>query len=272
MISGRCSPHDEEEDLGNFLKKVQTLPMDMEIETVVAGHWERGRFRGIQKVKGQDCMRIELGSKHKSCKLLPLDDRLPFKIFGCPDFYRSDESSANYSEMKIRAESTFSLFFVNKSQALDFALKDRLEHAIVGNAKILKAELKEQIFAVKVDNQFVEGRLSAVIRGSFDGEKSRSCRTRILSSRSRNVDAILKQEMPLFTVFDGALAFLKWGNCSYSGHRVVVLDMTQPQFQEAVTTLTDVYTSRRTKVELEFRLKTKLPPSMDVIAFMEDIA
>ncbi|MGC8906880.1 MAG: hypothetical protein ACP5M0_05500 [Desulfomonilaceae bacterium] len=270
LIAGRGSPRDAEDDQGAFLDKVKSLPIGAPIEISMESRRRLGYFRGVQQVKGVDCIRIDLQDRHHSSRLFPLDDKLHLKIFGASDGNRPEERTSTCIDEKTRDDSAFSFFFVNKSQALDFALSDKLEYAIVGHTKVLKAELKEQIFAIKNDKKFAEGSLSTVLRESYDGEKRQSCRTRILSSRSCKVDVVLNQEMPLFTVFDGGLAFLKWGRYPPASNRIVILDRADTQFTEAVRTLTDTFTSRRTKVDLEFSLKTKLPPSMDVIAFVEE--
>ena len=69
-------------------------------------------------------------------------------------------------------------------------------------------------------------------------------------------------------VLDGALGFLKWGQMWHGRHQVVILNRTEPYFDDAISAINTRFSQNRTDGEVVLP-GTDAPPGGEVLAFRE---
>ena len=79
---------------------------------------------------------------------------------------------------------------------------------------------------------------------------------------------MLSSNVEMGVVFDGALGFLKWGQMWHGRHQVVILDRTEPYFDDAISAINTRFSQNRTDGEVALP-GSDAPPGGEVLAFRE---
>lgn len=161
-------------------------------------------------------------------------------------------------------------FFPNESLE-SVALKSRVLCAIVGRANALLREMKETKLAVQSSDkqQVTRGTLQDVVRiRAFAGNEADHFLADVVPVDSKTVDL---DDSPPVVVFDGAAGFLKQRSKWPLSNLVVILDRTEPGFDDAVAAQNETYMKRRVgdnEVEGLASLPDA-PPGVEIVAFEE---
>lgn len=141
--------------------------------------------------------------------------------------------------------------------------------ALVGRRNLLEHEIRRTPLSIHVNGDpRAEGHLQDVIRvDSFlaDQQPNRSILIAVSADQPSN-DAISKVEIGI--VFDGALGFLKWGGAWPCHHQVVILDRTEPYFDDAVSAINTRFSQNRMR-DGGALLEGHALPGGEILAFRE---
>ena len=150
------------------------------------------------------------------------------------------------------------------------ALKSRLLCAIVGRANTLMREMKDTRLAVQNPEQqeTARGTLQDVVRIRSFGAETDHFLAEVVPADSKTMET---DEAPPVVVFDGSYGFLKQRSRWPQSNLVVVLDRTEPGFDDAVNTQNENYMKRRAADDQleELGSLPDAPPGVEIVAFEE---
>ena len=159
----------------------------------------------------------------------------------------ADESETQPQKQKrarvLQAVSSFTEDVLFPLDARRFTAPGNLGCLIVGSRERVSEEAVREGFVTKAGSARTRpapGSLDELMRLQKGGKASR---TTVLPVRASKPPDFGGQPPPV-TVFDGANGYLKWRDRLRSAHAVVVLDRTEPRFDEAVAQLQQDYVQR----------------------------
>jgi hypothetical protein len=116
---------------------------------------------------------------------------------------------------------------------------------------------------------YAEGQLQDVLRVNRFVTPQQSHRTALVPVGSEpSSDLISSVEMGV--VFDGAIGFLKWGAAWRRRHQVIVLDRTDPFFEDAIAAINARF-SQNGMDDGCVMPEGDAPPGSEILAFREAI-
>lgn len=133
--------------------------------------------------------------------------------------------------------------FIGGAEALNLSTTTQLDCVIIGRISTLREEITKIPFAYpSASSSLKEGVLQDVlrVRKFFPGE-NQPYRLEILPVGGHEPPKTANILVPHVTIFDGATGFIKWRDYYRNSHWIVLLDRTEPRFQEAVYILNQEY-------------------------------
>jgi len=126
----------------------------------------------------------------------------------------------------------------------------RLDCLIIGSKEQLRREACDTRLAIKsTRSHLIEGSLNMLARTRELLGDSSAHRSAVYSSASSN--QVFMDKPPTVVIFNGATGFLRCRDLWRSSHWIVLLDRTEPRFQEAVEVLNQEYMQRADEVPSE---------------------
>ena len=158
---------------------------------------------------------------------------------------------------------------LGEADPVQLGLRSKLCCAIVGRRNTLEHEIRKTPLAIHVNgNPHAEGQLQDVLRVDRFVTEQQSHRSALVpvGAEPPSDDVIGNVEMGV--VFDGAHGFLKWGGIWQGRHQVVILDRTEPYFDDAISAINGRFSQNR--VDGEGALPgSDAPAGGEVLAFRE---
>jgi hypothetical protein len=152
---------------------------------------------------------------------------------------------------------------------VQLGLRSKLVCAIVGKRNALEHEIRQTPLALHANgHRRAEGQLQDVLRVNrfVAGQQSHRSALVPVGGGSPPDDVIAGTEMGV--VFDGALGFLKWGQLWHGRHQIIILDRTEPFFDDAISAINTRFAQNR--VDGDAALPgSNAPPGGEVLAFRE---
>lgn len=99
-------------------------------------------------------------------------------------------------------------------------------------------------------------------------EQSHRCALVAVGGDAPSSDIIGSTEIGV--VYDGAAGFLKWGSLWREGHQMVVLDRTEPYFDDAISAINTRFSQNSIQGEDALPV-TEAPPGGEILSFREAI-
>ncbi len=162
---------------------------------------------------------------------------------------------------QIRTETSFIEAFAFGVDVEVYLAGSTLDVLLVGNKTTLKAEICDTPFAVGM----AKGRLNEVLRVHSFLSSYENFRTEVCSSSGMRSPALPLGMVPHTVIFDGARGFLKWHSSFARSHQVVLLEQSEPRFEDAVYLLVEQSLSRYSEVDLS--VLPEPPPGVELIAW-----
>lgn len=148
----------------------------------------------------------------------------------------------------------------------ELATVSQTEFLIVGNARLLASELKENDFAINNGNFYSKGVLQDIIRTKRFSGQNDTFRSDIIPSDRSTFPDIADNYQPRIVVFDGSMGFLKSRTIWRKAHWLVILDRTEPLFDEAVSLANELYMQR--KEDWNPMSPDDIPPSVEIVSWL----
>lgn len=130
------------------------------------------------------------------------------------------------------------------TEIVEFLRHDRLDCVIVGNESLLRAEIQETPFAIRIGgSDMIDGTLRDVLRARCLLGEGECYRSEIVSATGK-LPRWMETATPHVVIFDGATSFLRWSSTWPYSHWIVILDRTEHLFDDAVAELNRAYQTR----------------------------
>ena len=142
-----------------------------------------------------------------------------------------------------------------------------LDSLTIGSIYQHKEELLEKSFAIKTDNDFIQGSLQEIIRARKFIKGAQTYRSDIFYVNNNECENRNK-EIPFVTIFNGATSYLKWRHIWNWCHCVVLLDQTEQDFDIAIQIFNNEFTQLSTVDG--FRSFDQLPPYIPMAIYEEE--
>lgn len=167
----------------------------------------------------------------------------------------------NQQGRQIRTATSFIEAFVPGGDAAAYLSRSSLDTLIVGRINLLKREICDTRFALDK----ATGSLQDVLRVRRFLGSGEMYRSEICTSAGNRAPTFPGEMVPHTVIFDGARGFLKWQSDMQDSHRVVMLDRSDPEFDDAVNLLMQQSMSRLGDVDLS--ALPKPPAGVELIAY-----
>jgi hypothetical protein len=158
---------------------------------------------------------------------------------------------------------------LGEADPVQLGLRSKLVCALVGKRNTLEHEIRQTPLAIHVNgHRYAGGQLQDVLRVNrfVTGQQSHRSALVPVGSGSPPDDVVASTEIGV--VFDGALGFLKWGQMWRGRHQVIILDRTEPYFEDAISAINTRFSQSRTDGEVTLPT-SDAPPGGEVLAFQE---
>lgn len=148
----------------------------------------------------------------------------------------------------------FARSILGEESAKDLPHRSRLECCVIGHLGQIRTEITETEFAAytgdgapraSATNSWNAGTLQDILRVRKFMGGGKAYRTEVIAAQSNNVPSVAAEAEPHVTIFDGAPGFTKWRDYWRSSHWLVLLDMTEPGFDEGARSLNTEYITNR---------------------------
>ena len=154
---------------------------------------------------------------------------------------------------------------------MQLGLRSKLVCALVGKRHSLEHEIKHTPLAIHVNgHRHSEGLLQDVLRVNRFVTGQQSHRSALVPTGAGFPASEVVDSTEMGVVFDGAPGFLKWGQLWQGRHQVIILDRTEPYFDDAISAINKRFSQNRADGDAAAALPgSEAPPGGEVIAFRE---
>lgn len=264
----------DEEDKEYFEQLYRTRPgTSVRFFDEKAGRIKRGVLSGTDTVDGKRVLRIQVTRTARDTERRGGSQTYLVSMESARKITLADgenwQLSATQSGRRVSGETTLSGALLDAGKARRFVTGSSFDCAILGEASILRKEIKET--RVAVGDPVVNGskdHLQDVLRVRRFGGVGQPYRSRVIPTATWKRRASLKGPKPKVAVFDGAAAFLKWRDHWRESNWVVILDRTQRLFESAAATLNEAYAANRLR-DASLKAIGQVPAGVELLAFEE---
>ena len=135
----------------------------------------------------------------------------------------------------VRTADKFVDCLLGETDPVQLGLCSKIVCALVGRRNTLEHEIRKTPLSIHVNGKaYAEGQLQDVLRVNRFVTPQQSHRSALVSVGSQPPSSDIIKSVEMGVVFDGAIGFLKWGTMWRSRHQVVILDRTDPYFDDAI--------------------------------------
>jgi hypothetical protein len=160
---------------------------------------------------------------------------------------------------------------LGEADPVQLGLRSKLVCTIVGKRNALEHEIRQTPLALHANgSRRAEGQLQDVLRVNrfVTGQQSHRSAFVPVAAGSPPEDVVVGTEIGV--VFDGALGFLKWGQLWRGRHQIIILDRTEPYFDDAISAINTRFSQNRADGEVVLP-GNDTPAGGEVLAFREVI-
>jgi hypothetical protein len=244
---------------------------DMQVGTSVIYRPGRGKtLRGVLKApeefKGKLHVKVQVHSKEGGGLTYFVDESRALQV-----------QPARHSRQLPKKQGTENTRFANKfvdsilgdSDPVQLGLRSKLCCAIVGKKSALEYEIRKTPLAIHVNgDQYAEGLLQDILRVNRFVSENQSYRSALVPVGSEPPSSDIMENVQMGVVFDGAHGFLKWAERWNRSHQIVILDRTEPYFDDAISAINSRFSQNRTDGE-DSLPRIDAPDGGELLSFRE---
>jgi hypothetical protein len=232
------------------------------------GRTYRGIYSGVETLAGEERIRITIQEKNAGnlTEVLNPKRALSVQVVNDKDYKlpKNPKGRENLASSFLRAG--FQEYNYNRLLTLS-----QSQFYYVGRKKWVKNEAIDTEIAVfdSKKNEFIQGNLNELLRiKEFVGEQD-SFQSHLLPSSSTSHKFDLTHTTPsTFTIFDGAVSYLRWREEFKNTHSILILDRTETQFENALIELNGEFVLSQ-KIVKDFPKEKRLIPKGVELMFWE---
>jgi hypothetical protein len=229
-------------------------------------------FRGILQAPGEHDgkleVRVQVHSKEGGARTYPIDQSRALQVQPAG---HSGKLPKTQGGKNARFANQFVDSLLGDADPVQLGLRSKVVCTIVGKRNALEHEIRQTPLALHANgHRRAEGQLQDVLRVNrfVTGQQSHRSALVPLGTAGPPEDVIAETEMGV--VFDGALGFLKWGQLWRGRHQVIILDRTEPYFDDAISAINTRFSQNRVDGEAVLP-GSDVPAGGEVLAFREAV-
>ncbi|KAB2943026.1 MAG: hypothetical protein F9K17_12140 [Phycisphaerae bacterium] len=227
----------------------------------------KGILQGSEEVHGTLYVRVQISSTAGGRRAYLIPESLALQV---QPTHHSGTLPNNPSGKNKRFANTFVDQLLGASNLAQLGPCSQPCCTIVGRRNVLEYEIRRTPLLVHANGQHSTGYLQDVLRVDRFAVDHHYHRAALVPVGSGGPPDDLVENTQLGVVFDGAAGFLKWGQLWGGRHQIVVLDRTEPYFDDAISAINSRFSQNR--VDGEVPLPTcDAPPGAEVLAFREAV-
>lgn len=226
----------------------------------------RGVLKAPEEYKGKLHVKVQVHSKEGGGLTYLVDESHALQV-----------QPAMHSRQLPKKQGTENTRFANKfvdsilgdSDPVQLGLRSKLCCAIVGKKSTLEYEIRKTPLAIHVNgDQYAEGQLQDVLRVDRFVSEKQSYRSVLVPVGSKQPPSDIVENVQMGVVFDGAHGFLKWSERWNRSHQIVILDRTEPYFDDAISAINSRFSQNRVDGENSLP-RMDAPDGGEVLSFRE---
>ncbi|MGA4719752.1 hypothetical protein [Fictibacillus nanhaiensis] len=254
--------------IDTHFKKIKNLDIGTSVVYRKQDRIYRGIYSGTEEINGEERIKITIQEKKAGSltELLSSNQTLSVQV--------ANEKNYKLPKNPKGRENKVSDFIKIGFQNYNYhrlLTHSQLQFYYIGRKKWIKEEAVETEMALYdfKKSQYVKGNLHELLRmKELMGEQA-SYQSQLISSSSGSHEINLNYSTAsTFTIFDGAMSYLRWREVFKSTHSVVILDRTETNFENAIYEISnDLLLSQ--KNDMDFPLNVQHIPRGIELMFWE---
>lgn len=254
----------------SHFKHLCSLKIGTKLVFPVGNRKKIGFFEGVGSTKelydGKPAIKVSLPDKNRTTRYFYQDQALQVTI--APD--QDIEVSGRQVGYTINWNAEFLDCLIKNVTPEEFALNSDFACAIIGHVNCLRQEIEHTTFYIynQFERTFTKGTLQDVLRVRRFLSDGDTFKTDVFPASRSQVHDMKCNERPRVVIFDGSLGFVKWKDYYRDLHWVVLLDRTEPSYQEALETFNEEYMQNRDGEPLQLNL-VRVPSGIELVAYKE---
>lgn len=259
-------------DVQRHFERLLNLPDPAQTPTALTylygGRELRGAFAGIHEERGQRFVKVcvQARAAHGAGGLTHyVQEANAIKVHIVPD--SQPRLDPHVGGRALVSNIDFVRHFYTQDELHVLHLAARCQILIIGRVNALREETTQVQCAIPAMDGIYEGVLNDILRiRKFISEASRA-RTGVYAAQRDLGPSPEDSAAVKFAILDGADAFSKWRSCFPRANLLVILDRTEPMFEEGLSQVNTLYYLR--SHEYRWRPETQIPASLDAVGFVE---
>ena len=252
----------------DHFKMLSNLPNGTSVILRTGEKADKGKLVGTEGQGNDGTMMIGVQTQNKkggSLKTwLPPESSLRIQV-SPKTWTRLPASAAKARGVDINRSTFISRVFQGED-LWNFFTRSTLDCVILGTAGRLVREATETKLSVgSRGREQSAGSVGDILRIRRLHSEGEAFRSDVIPVNSKHNAKLSGEVVPHLVIFDGAVGFLKWRDDWSHCNWIIVLDRTEPRFEEAVQVVNEEYLSRIRDEKLG--LSEPTPPSVDLVAF-----
>lgn len=163
---------------------------------------------------------------------------------------------------KINASISFLQALFPERRVHNLLAHSSLENLLIGSVKTLRSEIKETEFVAPDDSQ---GKLDDILRVKRYSGKYDNYRSQLFKRSGHEPPDTPRNRSPRLVLFDGSMGFRKWHSHFLSSHRLVIMERSNTEFEDARDQVNRE--AVRSRDDVEMTCLPSLPPGVELDGF-----
>lgn len=266
VVVARSGMDDDRDQLIAHYERLSALPSGTALTYRKGNRTFPAQFVGTSThFSGEPCLVVQTQDKKAGgmTEQVPLSRSMAVAI--AEDQTRRLPKNPTGRQLQVQTE--FVQRWLGGVDPLRFATKTQLDCVLVGNLRDSFAEIMQTTFGIRCGDRILKGTLQDIIRVKRFIRPGEGYRCKLIPVRDTGRPPAGDQ-CPLFVVFDGAQGFLRARDYWRDSNWIVLLDRTDPHFQEAADLLNAGYAMRPEGDDPAFMLNG-FPRGAAILAYWE---
>lgn len=226
----------------------------------------KGVLQGPDEIDGKLYVRVQVHSDDGGGLTHLIPESLALQV---QPANHSGKLPKTQSGGNVRLANAFVDSLLGAADPIQLGHSSRLVCALVGRRNVLEHEIRHTPLAIHANgNQHSTGHLQDILRVNRFVTGQQSYRSALVPVGATLPPEHILNGVEKAVLFDGAIGFLNWGNGWPGRHQVIVLDRTEPYFDDAVSALNQRFLQNGGSGDISVPALAA-PPGGEVLTFRE---
>jgi hypothetical protein len=232
MVISDAAPRDQASEAAHFERLFDLPPGTPVIFRPKKGKTLKGILRAPEERDGRLWVRIQVHSTAGGGLTYLIDESRALQVQPAGHTGKLPKKQGGNN---VRTANKFIDSLLGETDPVQLGLRSKIVCALVGRRNALEHEIRKTPLAIHANGDpHAEGHLQDVLRVDRFVTPQQSHRSALVSIGADPPSADVIEGVEIGVVFDGAVGFLKWGAMWRCSHQVLILDRTEPYFEDAI--------------------------------------